>query len=67
MDFCRPTNSGTTMCGKTMMSRSGSSGRVRLFFPSFLPSSLREKMGTSFDSFGSAPRAAGPAFEIYTL
>ena len=26
MDFCRPTKSGTTMCGKTMMSRSGSSG-----------------------------------------
>src|SRR5262249_42029857 len=26
IDFCRPTNSGTTMCGKTMMSRSGSRG-----------------------------------------
>src|SRR5258706_5543111 len=26
IDFCRPTNSGTTMCGKTTMSRSGSSG-----------------------------------------
>jgi hypothetical protein len=46
IDFCRPTKSGTTMCGKTMMSRRGSSGRVRGFFPSFLPSSLREKMGT---------------------
>src|SRR5262249_8633784 len=29
MDFCRPTNSGTTMCGKTMMSRSGRSGTRR--------------------------------------
>src|SRR5262245_13633546 len=28
IDFCRPTNSGTTMCGKTTMSRSGSSGRA---------------------------------------
>ena len=26
IDFWRPTKSGTTMCGKTMMSRSGSSG-----------------------------------------
>src|SRR5213596_772427 len=26
IDFCRPTKSGTTMCGKTMMSRSGRSG-----------------------------------------
>src|SRR5688572_26458167 len=26
IDFCRPTNSGTTMCGNTTMSRSGSSG-----------------------------------------
>src|SRR6516162_6056389 len=26
IDFWRPTNSGTTMCGKTMMSRSGSRG-----------------------------------------
>jgi hypothetical protein len=30
MDFSRPTNSGTTMWGKTMMSRSGRSGRVWL-------------------------------------
>src|SRR5262245_22472786 len=29
IDFCRPTNSGTTMCGKTMMSRSGRSGTRR--------------------------------------
>ncbi len=29
MDFSRPTKSGTTMCGKTMMSRSGRSGTVR--------------------------------------
>ena len=28
-DFSRPTNSGTTMCGNTMMSRSGSRGSVR--------------------------------------
>src|SRR5919198_1394357 len=28
MDFWRPTNSGTTMCGKTMMSRSGRSGTL---------------------------------------
>ncbi len=46
IDFSRPTKSGTTMWGKTMMSRSGRSGSVRLFFPSFFPSSLREKMGT---------------------
>ena len=46
IDFCRPTNSGTTMCGKTMMSRRGSSGRLFAFFPSFLPSSLREKIAT---------------------
>jgi len=26
MDFSRPTNSGTIMCGKTTMSRSGSTG-----------------------------------------
>src|SRR5262249_9391857 len=30
MDFWRPTKSGTTMCGKTMMSRSGSRGTRRL-------------------------------------
>ncbi len=29
MDFSRPTNSGTTMCGKTTMSRNGSSGTRR--------------------------------------
>ena len=29
-----------------MMSRRGKSGNVRLRFPSFLPSSLREKMAT---------------------
>jgi hypothetical protein len=26
IDFSRPTNSGTIMCGKTTMSRSGSTG-----------------------------------------
>src|SRR5688572_15619616 len=30
IDFCRPTNSGTTMCGNTTMSRSGSSGSALL-------------------------------------
>jgi hypothetical protein len=29
-----------------MMSRSGRSGTLRAFFPSFFPSSLREKIGT---------------------
>ena len=29
IDFSRPTNSGTTMCGKTTMSRNGSSGTRR--------------------------------------
>src|SRR4029453_9290580 len=29
MDFGRPTNNGTTMVGKTTMSRSGSSGTIR--------------------------------------
>src|SRR4051812_31132150 len=47
MDFSRPTNSGTTMCGKTMMSRSGSRGTVRtppLALGSFF-SSLRKNIG----------------------
>ena len=60
MDFSRPTNSGTTMCGNTMMSRSGRSGRLRLFFPSLLPSSLRKKMGTSVSSL-EAKRGSPPA------
>jgi hypothetical protein len=34
------------MCGNTMMSRRGRRGRLFAFFPSFLPSSLREKMAT---------------------
>ena len=47
IDFSRPTKSGTTMCGKTMMSRSGSRGTVRipdLLLGSFL-SSLRKNIG----------------------
>ena len=32
-DFSRPTNSGTTMCGKTTMSRSGNSGTSPIFAP----------------------------------
>jgi hypothetical protein len=30
IDFSRPTNSGTIMCGKTTMSRSGSTGKARI-------------------------------------
>ena len=48
IDFSRPTKSGTTMCGKTMMSRSGSSGTVRtLRAEDFLSSSLRKNMRVS--------------------
>jgi hypothetical protein len=54
MDFSRPTKSGTTMWGKTMMSRSGKRGRLRLrSLPSFL-SSPRENM----DTVASAPCGA---------
>ena len=56
IDFSRPTNSGTTMCGKTMMSRKGRSGRTRVRFPSFLPSSLREKMATARSLLASTDR-----------
>src|SRR3954467_11110762 len=59
MDFSRPTKSGTTMCGKTMMSRSGSSGTVRVpgLFPfgSFF-SSLRKNIGVLASREGSAGR-----------
>ena len=44
IDFCRPTKSGTTMCGKTMMSRSGRRGRLRGFLVGL--ASSREKKDT---------------------
>ncbi len=59
IDFCRPTKSGTTMCGKTMMSRSGSSGRLRCAGPG-LPSS-RVKSDTLSPGRGGRRRWA----EIY--
>src|ERR1700722_19774165 len=52
IDFSRPTKSGTTMWGKTMMSRSGSNGRIRVFLPSgFRPCSSprNENMGAPLD------------------
>ncbi len=42
IDFSRPTNSGTTMWGNTMMSRKGRSGMVR--GPFFLVSSFLKNM-----------------------
>src|SRR6266404_3493851 len=48
IDFCRPTNSGTTICGKTMMSRSGSNGTRNTAPPvsrlSFLSFSFRNNI-----------------------
>src|SRR5882672_10857708 len=50
IDFWRPTKSGTTMCGKTMMSRSGKSGMRSPppLGPSFFSFSLRKSMVTRF-------------------
>src|SRR5690348_2734610 len=51
MLFSRPTKSREDMCGKTMMSRSGSAGRVRRTGASGLPLSclknIREPLGAS--------------------
>src|SRR2546421_5049837 len=54
IDFWRPTNSGTTMCGKTMMSRSGRRGTR-----SPLPWG-----GWSFGSRLSFRKSIGPPFSL---
>src|SRR5436305_1471931 len=57
MDFWRPTNSGTTMCGKTMMSRSGRSGTR----------SPPPCGGWSFGSRLSFRKSIGPPFSLGSL
>ena len=57
MDFSRPTKSGTTMCGKTMMSRRGRRGTVRTagrLEPGSLLSSLRKNIGVQTSEKRSA-------------
>src|SRR5206468_9355603 len=57
MDFWRPTKSGTTMCGKTMMSRSGRSGTR----------SPPPCGGWSFGSRLSFRKSIGPPFPLSGL
>ncbi len=58
MDFSRPTKRGTTMCGNTTISRSGSSGTARA---PFLPFTLRESPGSlRWKNKVIAPFAAPP-------
>ena len=65
IDFSRPTKSGTTMCGKTMMSRSGRSGTLRGAF--FLSSSLLKNIVSncrSADEQNRARHATSPTTRI---